>query len=101
MIHITEDHFVWLDVTEQMKHGHKKREEVWLSHELFAVHEDESDSMLESHDEIDEALKLGMRVCIEGGYLPLKYRPKKTWKDTDKQLINGYWYVKMSDIKIG
>lgn len=99
MIHITQDHFVWLDVTEQMKQGQKKREEVWLSNELFAVdQEDESESLLESNDEIDEALKLGMRVCIEGGHLPQKYHPKKTWKDTDKELINGYWYVKIADI---
>ena len=91
--------FCLVDVTEQMKQGQKKREEVWLSNELFAVdQEDESESLLESNDEIDEALKLGMRVCIEGGHLPKKYHPKKTWKDTDKELINGYWYVKIADI---
>jgi len=23
------------------------------------------------------------------------------WKDTDKKLIGGYWYVKISDLKLG
>ncbi len=100
-IHITKDNFVWLDVTEAMKHGHKKREEYWLAHELFAVYDDGSDSMIESHEEIDEALNLGVRICIEVGHLPAEHRPRTIWKDTDKELINGYWYVKISDLKFG
>ena len=58
-MYITKDNFVWLDVTDRMKYGKKKREEVWLAHELFVVHDDDSESIIESHDEIDEALKLG------------------------------------------
>lgn len=100
MIYITEDNFVWLDVSEAMKHGHKMREEYWLAHELYAVFDDGSDSLLESHEEIDEALKLNVRVCIEGGYLPKKYHPKNTWDGTDKILKDGYWYVKMADINL-
>jgi hypothetical protein len=113
MIHITEDNFVWLDVSEAMKHGHKMREEYWLAHELYAVFDDGSDSLLESHEEIDEALKLNVRVCIEGGHLklnvrvciegghlPKKYHPRNTWDGTDKILKDGYWYVKMADINL-
>lgn len=100
-IHITKDNFAWLDVTEAMKQGQKKREEYWLAHEIYAVYNDDSESLLESHDEIDEALKLGVRICIEVGYLPTQYRPCNIWKDTDKELINGYWYVKIADLKFG
>ncbi|MGB1269879.1 MAG: hypothetical protein ACPG45_09080 [Flavobacteriaceae bacterium] len=100
-IHITKDNFVWLDVTEAMKHGNKMREEYWLAHELYAVYDDNSDSLLESHEEIDEALNLGVKICIEVGHLPAEYRPRTIWKDTDKELINGYWYVKISDLKFG
>lgn len=67
---ILKDNFVWLDVTEQMKYGEKRREELWLAHELYAIHDDESESLLESHKDIDEALKRGLRIGIEGGYLP-------------------------------
>lgn len=101
MIYITEDNFVWLDVSEAMKHGHKMREDYWLAHELYAVFDDGSDHLLESHDEIDEALKLNVRVCIEGGHLPKKYHPRNTWDGTDKILKDGYWYVKLADIKLG
>ena len=61
-IYITKDNFAWLDVTERMKYGNKKREEVWMAHELYVVHDDDSDSQIESHDEIDEALKLGLQL---------------------------------------
>ena len=67
---VTKDNFVWLNVTEQMKYGHKKREELWLAHELYVLHDDETDSVLETHEEIDEALNNGNPVVIEGGYLP-------------------------------
>lgn len=101
-IHITKDGFVWLDVTERMKYGKKKREEVWLAHELFVVHDDDSESLIESHDEIDEALKLGLRICIEVGLLP---KPKPTaiqnWQEVDKRIINGHWWVKYGDQKFG
>ena len=40
-IYITKDNFAWLDVTERMKYGNKKREEVWMAHELYVVHDDD------------------------------------------------------------
>ncbi len=101
MLHITKDNFAWLDITEAMKQGQKKREEYWLAHELYAVYDDDSESLIESHEEIDEALKLGVKICIEGGHLPTEYKTRTIWKDTNKELINGYWYVKISDLKFG
>ena len=97
-IHITKDNFVWLDVTEAMKQGQKTREEYWLAHELYAVYDDGSDSMLESHEEIDEALSLDVKICIEVGHLPVENKQRIIWEDTDKKLIDGYWYVKISDL---
>ncbi len=101
MLHITKDNFAWLDITEAMKQGQKKREEYWLAHELYAVYDDDSEYLIESHEEIDEALKLGVKICIEGGHLPTEYKTRTIWKDTNKELINGYWYVKISDLKFG
>tara|TARA_B100001057_G_C22172960_1_gene690178 strand:+ start:73 stop:387 length:315 start_codon:yes stop_codon:yes gene_type:complete len=100
MIHITKDHFVWLDVTDRMKYGCKWREEIWMGFELFSVDDDDSESLLESHEDIDKALESGLRICIEVDHLPSQYHPKQTWKDTDKKLIDGYWYVKMADINL-
>ena len=80
-MYITKDNFVWLDVTDRMKYGKKKREEVWLAHELFVVHDDDSESIIESHDEIDEALKLGLRIGIEVGHLP---KPQiQNWQEVE------------------
>lgn len=81
MIHITHDNFIWLDVTEQIKQGQKKRDELWLIHELFAIdQQNDSERLIESIDDMDEALRLGLRVCIEGGRLPQKYQHKKNKK---------------------
>lgn len=99
-IHISKDKFVWLDVTDQMKYGEKKREEIWLGHELFVIHDDDTDSLIESHDEIDEALKLGLKIGIEVGYLPKKEKPK-WWSKANKKIIDGHWWVKISDVKFG
>lgn len=67
---VTKDNFVWLDVTDEMKYGQKKREELWLVHELYQLHDDGSDSLLENHKQIDQALANGNPIVIEGGYLP-------------------------------
>ena len=98
-MYITKDNFVWLDVTDRMKYGKKKREEVWLAHELFVVHDDDSESIIGSHDEIDEALKLGLRIGIEVGHLP---KPQiQNWQEVDKRIIDGHWWVKFGSQKFG
>jgi len=80
-----------------MKYGEKAREALWYAHELYAIHDDDSESLLESHEEIDEAIKLGLRVAIEVGHMPRKQK-RKWFYSADKELINGYWYVKVADI---
>jgi hypothetical protein len=101
-IHLSKDKFVWLDVTDQMKQGEKKREEIWLGQELYVIHDDDTDSLIESHDEIDEALKLGLKIGIEVGYLPKAVSSKtQWWSQANKKIIDGYWWVKLTDIKFG
>ena len=73
MIHITDDNFVWLDVTKDC-HSWNRTEFV------------------------DKSIKRGNRICIEVGHLPKNKRPLNIWTDTKKRLINGYWYVKISDL---
>ena len=78
-----------------MKYGNKKREEVWLAHELFVVHDDDSESLIESHDEIDEALKLGLKIGIEVGHLP---KTDSWWSNSEKITHEGYVYVRVKDL---
>ncbi len=67
-IYITkEDHFVWLDLTDKLLNGEKWK---WLGHELYAVYEDDTEQLLESEEQVDEALKLGHKVCMEVGFIP-------------------------------
>jgi len=100
---ITDDNFVWMDITPQLRTKIKEVIEVWLNHSIYALHEDGSESLLESHEEVEEALNLGLKIGMEVGYLP---KPKSVFKDTwfkdaDKILKDGYWYAKINDIKFG
>ncbi len=99
-LHKTKDNFVWLDITDRCEQGEKTIQELWLSQELYAVFDDDSDTLLESVEEIEEALRLELRICIEVGYLP-EERKQKWWHSADKKIINGYFYVKYNDIKFG
>ena len=100
---ITDDNFVWMDITPQLRTKIKEVIEIWLNHSIYALHEDGSESLLESHEEVEEALNLGLKIGMEVGYLP---KPKSVFKDTwfkdaDKILKDGYWYAKINDIKFG
>lgn len=97
--YITEDNFVWLDVTKKMSAGAKVREDFWRVHDIFAVYDDGSEHLLESHDEIDEAIRLGIRVCIEGGHLSSLPSTQGWWDNAKKIVTDGYVYVRFNDIK--
>ena len=43
-------------------------------------------------------IQRGSRICIEVGEQPKKYQPKEVWDGTDKELIDGHWFVKMANI---
>jgi hypothetical protein len=97
MIHITEDNFVWLDLTKKCKSA-RQTEELFSAHELYEVCDDGTDHLIEEIDEIPLLIKQGSRICLDVGHLPLKYIPKEVWEDTDKIQKDGYWYVKIADI---
>lgn len=83
------DGFVWMDVTQEAK-------EIFSSGalELYVLYDDESESLVESVDEINEALELGLSIVIEGGLL----KNSIPFHEADKKLINGYWYVRMAEL---
>ena len=97
-LHKTKDNFVWLDITDRCNKGEIDSLMQW--NELYAVFDDDSETLLESMEEIEEALRLDLRVCIEVGYLPKEIK-QKWWHKADKKIINGYFYVKYNDIKFG
>lgn len=96
-LHKTKDNFVWLDITDRCNKGEI---DIIMHNELYAVFDDDSETLLESIEEIEEALKLNLRVCIEVGYLP-EEKKESWWHKADKKIINGYFYVKYNDIKFG
>lgn len=109
-IHITKDSFVWHDVTSKIiyqfdwlnmkDYDHRKSfQDAWKCFELYAIHDDDTKSLLESIDEIEEAVKLGLRIAIEVGHLP---KPQiQNWQEVDKRIIDGHWWVKFGSQKFG
>ena len=63
---ITKDNFVWLIVTEKAK-------EIWNSglFSLFILYEDDSESLIEEYEDLDNALSNGLSIGIEVGHLKL------------------------------
>jgi hypothetical protein len=57
------DGFVYLLVTDKAK-------DVYASgvFELYALHEDESESLIESHEQLNEALEQGLHIGIGVGH---------------------------------
>lgn len=83
------DGFVWLDVTQEAK-------EIFSSGalELYVLYGDDTESLIESVDEINEALELELTIAVEGGHL----KSCVPFNDADKKLIDGYWYIKMTEL---
>jgi hypothetical protein len=61
---VTADGFVWLLVNDKAK-------DIWNNglFELFILHEDDSESLVESWEQLDEALANGLSIGIEVGHL--------------------------------
>ncbi len=98
MIHTTTDNFVWLDITHRCK-DNTFISLVWSLFDLYAVHSDDSESLLEDMATLQREREDGSRICIEVGHIG---RPNQHWfNDADKKLIDGYWYVKVNDIRFG
>ena len=90
---ITMDNFIWKEVSNIAIDLFRAN-----AVELFAVHHDESESLLESEDEIKFCGENNIPICIEVGKLPKKYTDACSWNNSEKKLIDNYWYVRISDI---
>ena len=64
MIKVTEDNFVWKVLTE----GQAKFVFISGVFELYILYSDESDTLVESIDEIATAVKEGAELAIEVGF---------------------------------
>ena len=85
------DGFSWWDVTD-------KAESLYESEaiELYVLYDDETESLIESKDELFEAINLNLRVGMELGYIK-KHKPK-LWSRCERYLRDGHWYIKLSDL---
>lgn len=61
---VTDDNFVFLDVTE-------KASEIFSSglFDLYIIHYDDSESLVEKYADINDAQESGLRIVIEVGQL--------------------------------
>jgi hypothetical protein len=64
---ITADGFIFMKVNDKAK-------EIWNSglFELYVVYSDETESLIETFEDLDMHLSNGMDVCIEVGFTPKK-----------------------------
>lgn len=96
MIYITKDNFTWLDVTGRC--DDTSIAEALLSiHNLYALFDDESESLIESMVELKYTLKLGLKVVIPVGFLPRKNLPYSI-KDSKTVVKDGYLYARVKDL---
>jgi len=61
---ITDDNFVFLDVTEKAK-------DIFGSglFDLYVIHHDDSESLVEKYADINDALEMGLSIAIEVGQI--------------------------------
>ena len=62
---ITDENFIWLDITSKVGCGVKAIQDIWLNHSIYALHEDGTQTLLEYNEEIDEAISLGLKIGMD------------------------------------
>jgi hypothetical protein len=77
----------WWDLTD-------KAEDIYKSIELYVLFDDESESLVESIEEIHEAINNNLRIAMKMGYVGK--RPD-LWAKCQRFLRKGHWYIKLSD----
>ena len=89
----TDDGFLWGAVTD-------KAVDMWELKlaPLFILHDDGSESLVETVSDIEQALSNGLQIAIELGYFQQKIRGKVDWDNVDKKIIDGFVYIKADDI---
>ena len=84
------DGFCWWDVTDKAVHIYNT--EVI---ELYVLYDDETESLIESKDELFEAINLKLPIAMQLGFIKTK---PTFWNNCKRFLKDGYWYVKVSDL---
>ena len=96
MIIITENNFVWMDITKRMSSAVDKKA-LWDAHEIYAIYpRDESDHLIENIDMINKYIENGYIIAIEVG--PIKGTIK--WKPEQQKIIKGRWFTPISRAEI-
>lgn len=90
-LYTTKDKFSWWIVTDKA-HMIFKTESI----PLYVIYEDDSESLIESIDELQEAINLNLPIAMELGYI--KEERPSLWDKCERVLKNGHWYVKLSDV---
>jgi hypothetical protein len=81
------DGFYWWDLTNEA-------EDIYKSIELYVLFDDESELLVESIEEIHEAIANNLRIAMKMGYVG--ERPD-LWTKCQRYLRKGHWYIKLSD----
>ena len=71
MIKVTKDNFVWCIVS---KHAHR----LFPMMDLYELHGDDTESLIETHKELMEAIGRGNDIAIEGGQIVIRTEVE-TW----------------------
>ena len=87
---------VWLNVTRQCQRGETFIQEIMNNFTLFILHDDNTYQQVEFVDEVVEAIALDLKIIIYVGN-----EKKQSWFHQAKKILkNGYWYVRIADLKL-
>ena len=82
MIKLTEDNFVWCIVT---KYAHR----LFTFMDLYELHDDDSESLIETHKQLLEAIGRGNEIAIEGGKIDVSVAIPSVPIEVTLEVANG------------
>jgi hypothetical protein len=89
---ITDDNFVFIDVRPMAR-------EFFKCVDLYMYFEHEqSESLIESEEELEYAERQGITIVMEGGHLPKKISARIKWAEAEKIVHEGNIYLRSKDI---
>lgn len=88
-----DDGFLWGVVTD-------KAVDIWELQlmPLYILNDDGSESMVETIGDIEQAISNGDRIVFEIGHTEHKVKGSFDWETADKKIIDGFMYIKSTDI---
>ena len=89
-------HSIWLDITRQCQLGQVSIQEIMNNFTLFILYDDNTHQEVEFVDEVVEAISLDLKIIIYVG----KQKKQNWFHQAKKILNNGYWYVRIADLKL-